>query len=221
MAIEAMTEFIFDGPARARHTILLAHGAGGPMDSASMNAAARALANVGFRIARFEFAYMAYRRISHGRKPPPRAETLRSEYIAAIDALTPMGPLIIGGKSMGGRVASMIADEFHASDLIAGLVCLGYPFHPIGKPDQLRTAHLLGLRTPTLIFQGTRDAFGTPEEVATYQLSSAIEIIWLEDGNHDLEPRKGVSGMTAGDHLLTMANRVAAWARGLAASERR
>jgi predicted alpha/beta-hydrolase family hydrolase len=126
--------------------------------------------------------------------------------------------LIIGGKSMGGRVASMIADAAFAEGRIAGLLCLGYPFHPVGKPEQLRTAHLAGLQTPALIVQGMRDPFGTPEEVAGYTLSPAIEILWLEDGDHDLKPRKSISGFTAADHLRRMAERVAAWSRGLGAA---
>ncbi len=155
---------IFDGPEDAYVTILLAHGAGAPMDSASMTATAKALAAVGFRVARFEFGYMAARRNGQ-RKPPPRAETLNPEYEAAIAELGASGPLIIGGKSMGGRVASMIADEAYSGGRIAGLLCLGYPFHPPGKPTQLRTRHLADLRTPTLVCQGTRDEFGTRDEV--------------------------------------------------------
>lgn len=212
-----MVAFLMDGPQEAGTTILLAHGAGAPMDSASMTANAGALAAAGLRVARFEFGYMAARRTSAGRKPPPRAETLISEYAAAIGALDCKGPLIIGGKSMGGRVASMLADEFHASGRIAGLLCLGYPFHPIGKPEQLRTAHLATMKTPTLIAQGTRDLFGTREEVSAYTLSSAIEILWLEDGDHDLKPRKAVSGFSFDDHLKTLSNTVAAWADRLTA----
>jgi len=201
---------IFDGPETAPATILLAHGAGAPMDSASMNATAQALASVGFRVARFEFGYMAARRTGQ-RKPPPRADTLKPEYFAAIEALGVTGPLIIGGKSMGGRVASMIADESRASGKIAGLLCLGYPFHPPGKPTQLRTAHLANLRTPALIFQGTRDEFGTREEVAGYRLSPNIEVVWLEDGDHDLKPRKSISGFSVADHLITMADHTLEW----------
>ncbi len=209
-----MTDFLFDGPDNAPTTILLAHGAGAPMDSTSMTATAQALAAVGFRVARFEFGYMAARRTT-GPKPPPRAESVMPEYTAAIAALKAKRPLIIGGKSMGGRVASMIADQMHGEGKIAGLLCLGYPFHPPEKPQQLRTAHLGDLNTPTLIVQGTRDPFGTREEVATYRLSKAIEIIWLEDGDHDLKPRKKISGFSAADHLKTMATRVAAWSRTL------
>lgn len=205
-------EFLFDGPEEAAATLLLAHGAGAPMDSASMTAAAKALAEQGLRIARFEFGYMAARRSGDGRKPPPKAEKLMPEYRAAVYELgRTNGPLIIGGKSMGGRVASMIADELFAAGRIAGLACLGYPFHPPGKPEQLRTAHLEGLRTPALIIQGTRDEFGTRDEVAHYELSSQIGLIWLEDGDHDLKPRKTISGYSAADHLRTMASEVARW----------
>ena len=214
-----MPDFLFDGPEKAATTILLAHGAGAPMDSASMTATAQVLADAGFRVARFEFAYMAARR-SGQRKPPPRAESVQPEYVAAIDALGAKGKLIIGGKSMGGRVASMIADAERAKRRIAGLLCLGYPFHPpekppLGREGQLRTAHLAGLQTPTLIVQGTRDPSGTPDEVAGYKLSPAIELLWLEDGDHDLKPRKKTSGFSAADHLKTLADRVSAWSRSL------
>ncbi len=210
----AMSEtFLITGPDNPTATMLLAHGAGAPMDSKSMTAAAEALAAVGFRIARFEFAYMAARRTSDARKPPPKAETLIPEYRDAVRALASSGPLIIGGKSMGGRVASMVADDLHAEGAICGLLCLGYPFHPPGKPQQLRTAHLKNLRTPTLICQGTRDEFGTREEVSTYPLSPAISVLWLEDGDHDLAPRKKISGFSVADHLTTMAARTSAWAR--------
>lgn len=209
-----MTDFLLDGPEDAAVGLLLAHGAGAPMDSAAMTAAARALAGAGLRVARFEFGYMAGRRRGV-RKPPPRAESVMPEYRAAVAALGAAGPLVIGGKSMGGRVASMVADELHAEGRVAGLLCLGYPFHPPGRPEQLRTRHLERLATPALICQGTRDPFGTREEVAGHALSPAIGILWLEDGDHDLRPRKAVSGLTAADHLATVAARVAAWAGGL------
>jgi predicted alpha/beta-hydrolase family hydrolase len=202
-----VTRFLFDGPEGAT-TVLLAHGAGAPMDSAAMSAAARALAAAGLRVARFEFGYMAARR-SGTRRPPPRAETLKPEYVAAVAELA-ASPLVIGGKSMGGRVASMVADELHAAGRVAGLLCLGYPFHPPGKPEQTRTAHLAALATPTLICQGTRDPFGGRDDVAGYRLSDRIEILWLEDGDHDLRPRKD-SGFTAAGHLAAMARAVAEW----------
>jgi predicted alpha/beta-hydrolase family hydrolase len=173
---------------------------------------AQALAAADFRVARFEFDYMATRRTEAGRKPPPRGEKLIPEYLAAVDALDAGGPIIIGGKSMGGRVASMVADELSDSGRAGGLLCLGYPFHPPGRPEQLRTRHLVDLKTPTIIVQGTRDVFGTRDEVSSYTLSPAIDILWLEDGDHDLKPRKSISGRSAADHLKTMAEAVSGWA---------
>lgn len=209
--------FLFDGPEQAKHTILLAHGAGAPMDSPALTSTAKVLAGSGFRAARFEFDYMARRRTEAGRKPPPRAEKLNPEYVAAVDALGAKRSLIIGGKSMGGRVASMVADELFTAGRVRGLLCLGYPFHPPAKPEQLRTKHLADLKTPTLIVQGTRDEFGMREDVSAYTLSPAIEILWLEDGDHDLKPRKSVSGFSSADHLKTMAEAVSAWAERITA----
>lgn len=210
--------FLFDGSEQADMTILLAHGAGAPMDSPSMSASAEALAGAGFRVARFEFDYMAARRSGAARLPPPRAERLIPQYVAAIDALDAKGTLVIGGKSMGGRVASMVADAEFERGRIRGLLCLGYPFHPPGKPQQLRTGHLADLKTPALIVQGTRDEFGTREEVSTYGLSPLVEVLWLEDGDHDLKPRERVSGLSAAEHLKTMAETAFAWAGHLDAS---
>lgn len=201
---------LLDGPDSAKTTLLLAHGAGGAMDSPAMQALTEALAGEGLKVARFEFAYMAARR-QGARKPPPKAETLIPEYRAAMATLEAHGKLIIGGKSMGGRIASMIADDVKAD----GLLCLGYPFHPVGKPEQLRTAHLVNLQTPTLIAQGTRDPFGTQQDVALYTLSDAIRILWMEDGDHDLRPRKSVSGFTLKNHLASMAREVREWSSKL------
>jgi predicted alpha/beta-hydrolase family hydrolase len=208
-------EFLELGPKSASATILFAHGAGAPMDSPAMTAIAEALSEQSLRVVRFEFSYMANRRTEGARKPPPRAEKLNSEYLAAIDAIDVDGPLIIGGKSMGGRVASMIADELFEADLIAGLLCVGYPFHPIGKPDKLRTEHLQHLRTPTLICQGTRDQFGSKDEVSGYELSSKIQMRWFKDGDHDLKPRKRISGFTHADHITSMGTAVSAWVEDL------
>ena len=92
---------------------------------------------------------------------------------------------------MGGRIASLVADEVKAD----GLVCLGYPFHPPGKPESLRTSHLETLKTKTLIIQGTRDALGSADEVEGYALSPSIAVHWVGDGDHSLKPRKS-SGRT-------------------------
>ncbi len=211
-------DMLSSGPENAATEVLLAHGAGAPMDSSFMNAISSALAAEGLRVHRFEFGYMAARR-SGQRKPPPKAESLTGEYAAAVEAVASSKPLVIGGKSMGGRVASMIADELHARGIIKGLLCLGYPFHPPGRPEQLRTSHLARLRTPTLIVQGMRDPFGTFDEVAGYGLSSSIEILWLEDADHDLKPRKNVSGFSAAGHLQTMARTVRDWSSRVLADQ--
>jgi hypothetical protein len=183
-------DFLFDGPADGP-PIVLAHGAGAPMDSAFLNVVARGLAVGGLRVARFEFPYMRRRRETGERRPPDREPALRAAWLAAIAALGGGERLVIGGKSLGGRIASLGADEAG----VRGLVCLGYPFHPPDQPDRLRTAHLGDLRTPTLMVQGTRDPFGTREEVAGYALSPAIRVVWLEDGDHSFKPRAS-SGRT-------------------------
>jgi dienelactone hydrolase len=124
------------------------------------------------------------------------AEVFRhtGEY-SAIEAQKP-AKVVVGGKSMGGRIASMVADELG----VRGLICLGYPFHPPGRPEQLRTAHLTSLRTPALIIQGTRDQFGTEAEVSAYELSKSIRIEWMKDGDHSFKPRAG-SGTTERQNL--------------------
>lgn len=182
---------VFDGPRVAPLTVALAHGAGAPMDSPFMTATAHGLAARGLRVARFEFPYMAARRADGRKRPPdPRARLL--EAWRRVVASLGTERLVIGGKSLGGRMASLIADEAG----VRGLICLGYPFHPPGRPERLRTAHLAHLRTPTLIVQGTRDPFGGLDEVRSYQLSPAIRLAWIEDGDHGLKPPRA-SGRTA------------------------
>ena len=190
------TDFLFDGPDDGGLTVILAHGAGAPMDSPFMARFATLLGDSGYRVARFEFPYMARRRAEGGRRPPDRQPVLLESWRAAVSALGGGDKVAIGGKSMGGRMASMIADEVAAR----GLVCIGYPFHPPGKPESLRTAHLTALKTPTLILQGVRDPFGGRDEVAGYDLSPKIRLAWLPDGDHDLKPRKK-SGFTADGNM--------------------
>ena len=186
MAATADAEFLFDGPADAALTVVLAHGAGAPMNTPFLSSVSRGLAAGGYRVARFEFPYMRARRDT-GRKggAPDREPILRNSWKEAVEKLGGGGRLVIGGKSMGGRIASMVADEVGAR----GLVCLGYPFHPPGRPEKLRTKHLETLATPALVVQGTRDAFGTEEDVAGYRLSPAIRVVWLQDGDHSWKPR--------------------------------
>lgn len=198
-----------DGPADGRATIVLAHGAGAPMDSPFLARVATGLAGAGLRVVRFEFPYMAARRA--GRRPPPdRPPVLLETWRSVIAALGGGPSLVIGGKSLGGRIASLVADEA----AVRGLVCLGYPFHPPGKPERLRVAHLERLRTPTLVLQGTRDPLGTREEVAGYALSPAIRVVWLEDGDHSFKPRAR-SGRTEAENLEQAIGEVASFVDGL------
>jgi predicted alpha/beta-hydrolase family hydrolase len=125
--------------------------------------------------------------------------------------------LLIGGKSLGGRVASLIADELYREGEIAGLICLGYPFHPPGQPDQLRTEHLKTLLCPALIVQGERDPFGNRAEVDALTLSKRIAFTWISDGDHDFGPR-GRSGFTRTGNLAAAADAVAAFAAKLPAA---
>lgn len=183
-------DFLVNGPADAPACFILAHGAGAPMDTPFMNQVAEGIALAGFRLLRFEFPYMAGRRTGGSKRPPDRQPVLLDCWRNAI-AAAGSGPLVIGGKSMGGRMASLVADDTGVN----GVICLGYPFHPPGKPDKLRTEHLENIACQTLILQGERDPFGTRAEVGTYRLSEAITLEWIPDGNHDLAPRKA-SGHT-------------------------
>ncbi len=201
------------GPAKA--LLLLAHGAGAGMDSAFLDAMSDLLGARKISCLRFEFAYMAARRADGKRRPPPRVDRLADEFKQAVRLAERRNrsalPLLIGGKSMGGRVASLITDELFAAGRIAGLVCLSYPFHPPRKPEKLRTAHLETLSCPTLIVQGTRDPLGNSTDVAGYTLAPSIQVAWIEDGDHDLIPRKR-SGRSADDAWSEAADSIANFA---------
>ena len=204
------SDFLFDGSKDASITLVLAHGAGAPMNSTFMNVVARGVAGDGIRVARFEFPYMRERRPGGPRRAPDPGPVLKQSWLAAIARLGGAERLVIGGKSLGGRIASMVADEAG----VRGLVCLGYPFHPPGKPERLRTKHLETLRTPALIVQGTRDALGSREDVAGYRLSTSIRIAWIEDGDHSFKPRAS-SGRTEARTLADAVTRVEEFLKAL------
>jgi uncharacterized protein len=201
--------WLWDRPAgEVRASLILAHGAGAPMDSEFIQAMAQSLAVRGIAVLRFEFAFMAARRIDGKKRPPnPQAQLLQQwrEVYAQVRQRV-AGPLAIGGKSMGGRMASLLADELGAD----ALVCLGYPFYAVGKPEKPRIAHLAELRTRTLIIQGERDALGNREAVAAYPLSAAIRLHWLTAADHDLKPLKS-SGFSQAQHLQSAADDIAAF----------
>jgi len=184
--------FLIDGPDDAKRTFLFAHGAGGAMDQPFMNDVARMIAEEGIRVARFEFPYMAARRTTGKKRAPDREPVLLDAWREAVSEFD-VKKVAIGGKSMGGRMATMVADELH----VRAVVCFGYPFHPPGQPQKLRTAHLVAMKTPTLILQGERDPFGTPPEVESYPLSKAIRVEWFAGGDHSLKPKANVERAAA------------------------
>lgn len=215
-------KYLIDHPKASvepRGTLIFAHGAGALMDSEYMQTLTTELNEAGMAVVRFEFPYMKQRRETGKKRPPDRQPILLDcwrqvykEISGHSDSPLPHlnKPLLIGGKSMGGRMASMVADELG----VDGLCCFGYPFHPPGKLEKMRTEHLLAIKTPTVIFQGTRDPFGKPDELSSIPFSKALHIHWLEDGEHDLKPRKA-SGLTQLQHLKSVAAMVADFSRTL------
>ncbi|GGD63651.1 alpha/beta family hydrolase [Lacimicrobium alkaliphilum] len=167
-------------------SVLLAHGAGAGMHSEFMQQIAEQLCRQGVTVHRFNFAYMQRSETQGKRRPPERVPKLTIEFVEAIAEAGHDLPLFIGGKSMGGRVASMLCEHEH----IKGCLCYGYPFHPPGKPEKLRTEHLLEDGKPVLILQGERDPFGTRVESERYPLHSRVKRVYVPDGEHSFKPRK-------------------------------
>jgi predicted alpha/beta-hydrolase family hydrolase len=195
-------ELIFNGPVDGP-LFVFAHGAGAPATSDFMEIIATGLAAQGIRVARFNFPYMQQRVDKGTRRPPERAPKLIEQYQMLIGGIDQ--PMVIGGKSMGGRIASMVAASISAESQesdskVKGVVCLGFPFHPANKPEKLRTKHLPLIRQALFIAQGERDKMGTKEEILSYSLPENINWLWLEDGDHDLKPRIK-SGFTHQTHL--------------------
>lgn len=194
-------DLLIKGPKSSNRIFVLTHGAGAPMDSDWMNQVTELLTKKGIQVIRFEFPYMNERRSTGKKRPPNPMKVLQQTWK---DVLEITGKdIYIGGKSMGGRVASLIADELKPK----GLICLGFPFHAPGKEPKDRISHLESLKTKTLILQGERDSMGTKEEISSYNLSSKIKVIFLEDGDHSLKPRKK-SGFDLNSHLEKAAEEI-------------
>jgi len=192
---------VFDGP-KTGPLFVFAHGAGAPLSSAFMELVSKGLAEQGIRVARFNFHYMQQRIECGHRRPPERAPQLVKQFGELIQQIDQ--PMVIGGKSMGGRIATLLAAEkaLPFISYIKGIACLGYPFHPQGKPEQLRVEHLSDIDLPLAIIQGARDKLGCNEEVRGYALPETIQWCWLEDGDHDFKPRIK-SGFTHEQHINT------------------
>jgi predicted alpha/beta-hydrolase family hydrolase len=213
--------FHIDGPDDGP-LFLFTHGAGASCHSDFMERVAQGLAKQGICVVRFNFDYMEIRLTTGSRRPPERAPKLIAQFEQKIKALAEQKnrPMVIGGKSMGGRMASLVAslcDEHNLGELnnddnnlfaVKGVACLGFPFHPAGKTDKLRIDHFPQVQQKQLIIQGTRDKLGSFEEVESYQLPKNIVFLWLEDGDHDLKPRVK-SGFTHQAHLQKTINYLA------------
>lgn len=185
-----MSNYLIDGE-QGNPLFIFAHGAGAGMDHAFMESVAKGLAKKGIQVVRFNFPYMVKRAEDGKKRPPDRAPKLLEAYQAVIAEFADNGPIVIGGKSMGGRMSSLLTEEAN----VAGVACLGFPFHPPGKPEKFKGEHLATLEKPTLILQGERDSFGKKEEFDGFELSSSVQVSFIPDGDHSFKPRKS-SGHT-------------------------
>jgi predicted alpha/beta-hydrolase family hydrolase len=196
---------------RAGVTLILGHGAGADQTSGFMVAFANALAERGIGTVTFNFLYNEHRR----RIPNPNAR-LETCWRAVIEAargrIASDQKLAIGGKSMGGRIASQVAAD-SVGDL-AGLVFLGYPLHPPGRPDRLRSAHLQDVKAPMLFVQGSRDAFGTPAELQPIisRLEPPADLFVVEGGDHSFKVPKS-AGVKQQDVYRAIQDRIETWLR--------
>lgn len=201
-----MSKFLIDKPSVPEAVLVLAHGAGAGSDSDFMQDIAAQLCALGIAVVRFDFPYMHTIQKTGKRRPPDKIDKLTAHFLAQIDQIEQDPqlnglPIFIGGKSMGGRVSTLILNQ---AARVQGAVVLGYPFHPPGKPEKLRTAHLMTLEKPLLIVQGERDTFGTSAQITEYGLPDSIQLHFLADGDHSLKPRKS-SGFTQTQHIQSAA----------------
>ncbi|MGS2721599.1 alpha/beta family hydrolase [Paraglaciecola aestuariivivens] len=191
-----MTKILINSAERPLANFVFAHGAGAGKDHEFMQSVALGLAKRQINVLRFDFDYMQLAQQLGKRRPPDKMDKLQNQFKAVLTELDSNLPVVIGGKSMGGRVASLILDDTNA----CACICMGYPFHPPGKPEKLRTAHLSEVSRPMLILQGERDTFGTQQEIAHYDLDAKIQIKYLTDGDHSFKPRKA-SGLSLAENI--------------------
>jgi len=177
-----------------RNILIFAHGAGAGKNSEFMNELSVRLGKNNIQVVLFNFPYMQRIEAENKRRPPDRMpkliEAFQDQITDVVSDSTNHGKRIfIGGKSMGGRVASHIATSKPIADKLSGVICLGFPFHPPKFPEKYRGDHLTDINVPTLILQGERDTFGNKSEVRNYELGSAINVAYLPDGDHSFKPR--------------------------------
>lgn len=193
--------------------IIFAHGAGADMSHDFMEQVSALFNRENINVLRFNFPFMD-KRIELGKRyPPDRMPKLIDCYKSIInehllEALNELTiPLFIGGKSMGSRVAVTIAADGDIAEVIQGVFCIGYPFHPSKKPEKLRLEPLQNTQKPVVILQGDRDTLGSKEEIEAYKMSGLCHTIFLPDGDHSLKPRVK-SGFTQQQHIETAVNTI-------------
>jgi predicted alpha/beta-hydrolase family hydrolase len=209
---EQVTAMLYAPARRARIgvTLILGHGAGANQSSSFMIMMAGGLAERGFEVMTFNFLYMEQKR--HIPDPKARLESCYQAVIKTAQTHRKLkkNRLVIGGKSMGGRIASQVAAM--APEGIAGLVLLGYPLHPPGRPDKLRTDHLKDIQAPMLFVQGARDTFGTEDEISSVikQLHLSATLLPVEGGDHSFKvPKRG--GMPQTTVYEMIMDQIAEW----------
>ncbi|MDH5630749.1 MAG: alpha/beta hydrolase [Gammaproteobacteria bacterium] len=196
---------------QSKIAFLMAHGAGADKDSDWMIGFDNKLDPHDIEVIRFNFPYMQERTKTGKKRPPDRQSKLLESFVNEIERIEDDCVLFIGGKSMGGRMASLLMVDDAISpiikDKVKGVICLGYPFHPPGKPEKFKGAHLPEINVPLLILQGERDTFGNRQEIENYAFSDSTKIQFLADGDHSFKPRVK-SGLTLDDNLYSAANLV-------------
>ncbi|WP_342607386.1 alpha/beta fold hydrolase [Vibrio tritonius] len=200
-----MSELVMCNGGEHQPLFIFAHGAGAGMEHAFMEQVALGLAEKGIRVLRFNFPYMVRRGLAGKKSPPDRAPKLLEAYSEVIEQHA-KGPVVIGGKSMGGRMASLLWEH----PQVAGVACLGYPFHPPGKPERYKGEHLASMAKPCLILQGERDTFGKREEFTDFKLSEQVSCSFIPDGDHSFKPRKS-SGYTESDNIQLAVDKLSAF----------
>lgn len=188
---EATMSSVLSEVDNAKALVIFAHGAGADMNHEYMEVLTQLMNEQHLNVLRFNFPYMDKRKLDGKRRPPDRMPVLIDCYQSLISNVKTDLPIFIGGKSMGCRVASTLANNKSFMDEynIQGVICLGYPFHPIKKPEKLRLSPLQETQLPVLILQGDRDALGSEEEVNSYEISPLCQLHFFADGDHDLKPR--------------------------------
>ena len=200
--IDVLREGSVDAPVR----ILLAHGAGAGMDHAFLAELSRLLAGPEIEVVRFNFPYMT-KRAQDGKRRPPDRQPLLLEHWRQMVREFAHPRLFLAGKSMGGRMAAELYHDGGDAMNAAGLLILGYPFHPPAKPDRWRGDVLKQIKVPTLLLQGERDTFGSRAELAEFPFSPNVSVHWLTDGDHGFKPRK-VSGVSEQENMQYAADTI-------------